>query len=363
VEQNNEHIDHISAKSMEAYVHGSLNSRDMHLLEKHLLSCDLCSEALEGYELYPDINIKNVSTQLQTKLDERTAEKSLILKMAIAASITLLLSLSILLIYQGINTENSEMALSIDDNDKMEILAMDSVSNDLVTDVEKYITDSGLVEEGEAKEVIKIVEIPKVKEAKVATNKNTRKRASVDNKEKDETLIALNDKKIQKEVVEAIENEKIKLEDQENLESTEESVVIEGVVIQEKSMARTSFSSSNPNQNRVGQERLLVASNNSSNFIDPVPSIGFDLYNTYLADSLQYPQVALKNNIEGVVVLELIISEKGKLVHIKIIKGLGYGCDEEAQRLVLNGVSWIAGIKNGNAQSMTTQVSVPFIIQ
>lgn len=361
MEQNNEHINHISAKSMKSYVHGSLNSKEMHLFEKHLLSCDLCSEALEGFELYPHINIENVSAQLQTKLEERTAKKSIILKMAIAASITLLLSLSILLIYQGISPENSEMALSNDDNDKMETLARDSVSNDFLTEKEIYITDSGIVEE--VIEAIKIDEIPKVKEAKVATNRNTRKRAYADNKEKDETLIALNDEEIHNEVIEAIENEGIELEDPENLESTEGSVVIEGVVIQEKSMARTSFSSSNPNQNRVGQERLLVASNNSSNFIEPVPSIGFDLYNTYLADSLQYPQAALDNKIEGVVVLELIISESGILEVIKIIKGLGYGCDEEAQRLVLNGVSWITGIKNGNAQSMKTQVSVPFKIQ
>jgi len=352
-------MDHISVKSMEAYMHGSLNSKEMHVFEKHLLSCDLCSEALEGYELYPDISIENLSAQLRNKLDQRTAKKSNVLKMAIAASITLLLSLSIFLVYEGINTENSEMALSTDNN-KMETLAIDSVSKDFVTKKEIYIADSDLIEEDKKIESIKMVETPKVKEAKVVTKKVADKTVSADNKEKDETLIALNDEEIQKEKIEVIENKEIELEDQK---LKEESIIIEGVVIQERSVARTSFSSSSPNQNRVGQERLLVAPNNDSKFIDPIPSIGFDLYNTYLTDSLQYPRAAIDNKIEGVVVLELIISESGNLEDIKIIKGLGFGCDEEAQRLVLNGVSWIAGIKNGNAQSMKTQVTVPFIIQ
>ena len=51
-------------------------------------------------------------------------------------------------------------------------------------------------------------------------------------------------------------------------------------------------------------------------------------------DSLQskiiYPQEALKNNIEGKVYILAIIDSTGTLLCSNVIKGLGYGCDEEA---------------------------------
>ena len=49
---------------------------------------------------------------------------------------------------------------------------------------------------------------------------------------------------------------------------------------------------------------------------------------------LKYPKDALVNGIEGVVYLSYCINEKAKIMDIKILKSLGYGCDEEAARLV-----------------------------
>ena len=49
---------------------------------------------------------------------------------------------------------------------------------------------------------------------------------------------------------------------------------------------------------------------------------------------LRYPKEALVNRIEGLVYLSYCINEKAKIMDIKILKSLGYGCDEEAARLV-----------------------------
>jgi TonB family protein len=50
--------------------------------------------------------------------------------------------------------------------------------------------------------------------------------------------------------------------------------------------------------------------------------------------NLKYPQAALDNKIEGTVHLFLDINNKGEVTHVKVISGIGYGCDEEAVRVV-----------------------------
>lgn len=54
----------------------------------------------------------------------------------------------------------------------------------------------------------------------------------------------------------------------------------------------------------------------------------------FIKDNLEYPKEALKKGIQGKVWVYYEISGKGEIIKTKIIKGLGYGCDEEAIRLV-----------------------------
>ncbi len=53
----------------------------------------------------------------------------------------------------------------------------------------------------------------------------------------------------------------------------------------------------------------------------------------FIKSNLKYPKEALKNNIEGVVMLVIDINHKGSVTGSKIKMSLGHGCDEEAQRI------------------------------
>ena len=53
-----------------------------------------------------------------------------------------------------------------------------------------------------------------------------------------------------------------------------------------------------------------------------------------IGKELQYPPEALEAKIEGTVFLRYNIDHKGKVTSSKILSSLGYGCDEEAQRIV-----------------------------
>ncbi|MDA0194841.1 MAG: energy transducer TonB [Bacteroidetes bacterium] len=54
----------------------------------------------------------------------------------------------------------------------------------------------------------------------------------------------------------------------------------------------------------------------------------------FIKSNLKYPQEALDNKIQGAVDLEYQVNGMGKIKEVKVIKGIGYGCDEEAVRLI-----------------------------
>ena len=66
----------------------------------------------------------------------------------------------------------------------------------------------------------------------------------------------------------------------------------------------------------------------------PIYPGGKEAFKKFISDNLKYPKEALDNKIEGTVIAKYAIDYQGKVSDIKIIKGLGYGCDEEAKRVI-----------------------------
>lgn len=54
----------------------------------------------------------------------------------------------------------------------------------------------------------------------------------------------------------------------------------------------------------------------------------------FISEHLTYPEEAAAAGIKGTVTVDYTINYKGNVIDTKIISGLGYGCDEEATRLV-----------------------------
>ncbi|MFK7772757.1 MAG: energy transducer TonB [Saprospiraceae bacterium] len=61
---------------------------------------------------------------------------------------------------------------------------------------------------------------------------------------------------------------------------------------------------------------------------------GLKAMREFISKNKKYPKEALEEKIEGTVVIKYTINFKGKVIETKVMKGLGYGCDEEAQRVV-----------------------------
>jgi TonB family protein len=78
-----------------------------------------------------------------------------------------------------------------------------------------------------------------------------------------------------------------------------------------------------------------------------------------LKNDLIYPQKALDNNIEGLVEIEFIVERGGVPTRFKVLKGIGYGCDEEVIELIKKS-KWHTGIYNGRFIATPLKVSVKF---
>ncbi|MBA4851657.1 energy transducer TonB [Emticicia sp. BO119] len=90
------------------------------------------------------------------------------------------------------------------------------------------------------------------------------------------------------------------------------------------------------------------------------PEFGWDAYEVYLNENTKRPPKALQMNIKGRVIVNFIINEKGELSDFTIIKSLGYGCDEEAIRLIKNGPKWFPATKEEKPVSSSKHVIVKF---
>jgi protein TonB len=64
----------------------------------------------------------------------------------------------------------------------------------------------------------------------------------------------------------------------------------------------------------------------------------------FIADNLIYPDSARQAGIEGVVMVEFVVEKDGSVGRERIVKGLGYGCEEAALRVIAlmreKGIKW-----------------------
>lgn len=83
---------------------------------------------------------------------------------------------------------------------------------------------------------------------------------------------------------------------------------------------------------------------------------------SFLAKRIKYPSMAIANSVSGRVYVEFVIDENGKLILPKILKGLGYGCDEEVLRILALVPQWRPGKMNGKGVKVKMNIPVSFKI-
>jgi len=80
----------------------------------------------------------------------------------------------------------------------------------------------------------------------------------------------------------------------------------------------------------------------------------------YLASNIKYPQEAKENKIEGKVYLSFIVEPDGSISNVKVLKGIGYGCDKEAVRVLKQMPKWSPGKDKGEAVRVKFNIPIRF---
>ncbi|MCI4668691.1 MAG: energy transducer TonB [Bacteroidia bacterium] len=80
----------------------------------------------------------------------------------------------------------------------------------------------------------------------------------------------------------------------------------------------------------------------------------------FLSSQIRYPADALRNKVEGKVFVRFIIQPDGTLTDVKVMKGIGYGCNEEAIRVVRMMPAWIPGEIAGRKVPVFSSLAVNF---
>lgn len=88
---------------------------------------------------------------------------------------------------------------------------------------------------------------------------------------------------------------------------------------------------------------------------------GMEAFAKYLRKNLRYPQQAREAEVGGKVLVSFVVEKDGRLTDIKVVRGIGYGCDEEAARVLQKSPAWKAGIQNNIA--VRVLYTIPLIFQ
>jgi protein TonB len=90
------------------------------------------------------------------------------------------------------------------------------------------------------------------------------------------------------------------------------------------------------------------------------PVGGYEEFYKYIKKALKYPSQARRMGVEGKVYVQFVVDKDGSLNEIKVIKGIGAGCDEEASRVIQEAAKWKAGKQRGRAVKQRIVMPISF---
>ncbi len=96
---------------------------------------------------------------------------------------------------------------------------------------------------------------------------------------------------------------------------------------------------------------------------NPIPQGGIAVLGDYMQNNLHYPEAAQKANVGGKVFVSFVVMADGHITDVQVLKGIGFGCDAEAVRVVRTMPNWVPGRQNGRAVNVKFNLPILFALQ
>ena len=97
-------------------------------------------------------------------------------------------------------------------------------------------------------------------------------------------------------------------------------------------------------------------------FVEEKPEYhgGMEALVKFMSDNLKYPHLAKESGIFGIVIVQFVIEKDGSVGEVKVVRGLGGGCNEEAIRVVTMMPKWTPGRQHNKAVRVVFQVPLKY---
>ena len=96
-------------------------------------------------------------------------------------------------------------------------------------------------------------------------------------------------------------------------------------------------------------------------WVEQMPQFIGDM-NGYISNHIHYPAQASSDGTTGKVIVEFVVNEDGSVSNVKVLRGIGGGCDEEAVRVVSGMPVWKPGKQNGKPVKVLFRLPITFVL-
>ena len=83
----------------------------------------------------------------------------------------------------------------------------------------------------------------------------------------------------------------------------------------------------------------------------------------YIGKNIEYPRMAKESGISGRVYVTFVVERDGSVTDVKILRGIGGGCDEEAVRVIKKMPRWSPGKQRGKPVRVQYRMPIKFTLQ
>jgi protein TonB len=148
----------------------------------------------------------------------------------------------------------------------------------------------------------------------------------------------------QPEIVEVADDEEIELEMKVNfdMEATESSIIEE-----------VTFTAKVDKEEEVDEVFEIVEET-------AAPVGGYEAFYAYVGKTLKYPRQAINVGAAGKVYVRFIIEKDGSITNVETIRGIGFGCDDEAVKVVAASPRWNPGKQRGRPVKQRMVIPIAF---
>lgn len=117
--------------------------------------------------------------------------------------------------------------------------------------------------------------------------------------------------------------------------------------------------------NSDSQHSKSVKDKNIFVAVDEIPSFpgGWIEFHNYLNSNIHYPADAMKSNIQGRVILKVVVEIDGSISNIIVVKGVESSIDKESIRVVSNMPRWAPGKIKGQPVRSYFTIPIDFRLQ